>query len=133
MAATYNMLIQHYRADNGRFADEGFLQACTAYNQTIDFCGVNAHFQNGIAESNIGFLQQSTRSILLHAIRHWPEMISIEMWTLALLEATRLGNLTRFDKNGKPPIAHFSKSDAIFNIHDEHTFGYPVFVLDAAL
>ena len=103
MAATYNNSILHYRADNGRFADDGFLQACTAYNQTVDFCRVNAHFQNGITESNIGYLQVSTRAVLLYAMRLWPEMISIELWPLALLETIRLGNLTRFDDNGRLP------------------------------
>jgi hypothetical protein len=32
MATTYNIIIQHYRADNGRFTDEGFLQAYIACN-----------------------------------------------------------------------------------------------------
>lgn len=133
MAATCNNPILRYRADNGRFADEGFIQACTACNQTIDFCGVNAHFQNGIAESNIGFIQQSTRTILLHAMRNWPEMIALELWTLDLLEATRLANLTRFDVDGRVPISQFSNSNAIFNVADEHTFGCPVCVLDDSL
>ena len=56
MAATYDVSIQHYRADNGRFTDEAFMNACTASNQTIDFCGVGAYFQNSIAETNIGFI-----------------------------------------------------------------------------
>ena len=68
MAATFHNDILHYRADNGRFADDSFVQAYIASDQIIDFCGVNAHFQNGIAESNIGFLQASTRAILLHAL-----------------------------------------------------------------
>jgi len=29
-----------YHADNGRFADKGFRDDCTASNQTITFCGV---------------------------------------------------------------------------------------------
>ena len=79
MATTYNNPILHYRADNGHFADEGFIQAHTAYNQTIDFCGVNDHFRNGVVESNIGFLQQLTRTILLHATRDWVERIALEL------------------------------------------------------
>ena len=94
---------------------------------------MSAHFQNGIVETNIDFLQQSTRSILLHAIRNWHEMIALELWTVALLEATRFGNLTRFDSDGRAPIAHFSRSDAIFHLNDEHAFGCPVCVLDESL
>ena len=36
--------VLHYRADNGRFADDVFQNACIAYNQTVDFCGVGAYF-----------------------------------------------------------------------------------------
>ena len=58
-ATTFDVLIRHYRADNGRFTDDAFVKAYVACNQTLDFCGVGAHFQNGIAESNVGFLQDN--------------------------------------------------------------------------
>lgn len=132
-AATYDVKIRHYRADNDRFADDLFIQACIACEQTIDFCGVGAHFQNGIAKSNIGYLQDTTRTILLHAMNKWPEMISIELWPLALLDATRVSNILHFTLDGRSPMAHFSKSDAIFSLSDEHTFGCPVYVLDSTL
>ena len=44
MAATFDIIVIRYRADNGRFSDNGFLKTCTAFHQTINFCGVNAHF-----------------------------------------------------------------------------------------
>ena len=63
----------------------------------------------------------------------WPEMISLELWPLSLLDAIRISNLTRFTKDGRAPIAYFAKSDAIFNANNEYTFGCPVYVLDALL
>jgi len=42
-----------YHADNGRFADKGFRDDCVSSNQTITFCGVGSHHQNGIAERKI--------------------------------------------------------------------------------
>ncbi len=39
-----------YRADNGRFADAGFQKAIKDANQSITFCAVGAHHQNGIVE-----------------------------------------------------------------------------------
>ena len=42
--------IHHYHADNGRFADKSFINNCQINNQCLTYCGVNAHFQNGIAE-----------------------------------------------------------------------------------
>jgi uncharacterized protein with PIN domain len=46
--ANHGVAIKHYHADNGRFADNAFKQHCKQYNQTISYCGVNAHFQNGM-------------------------------------------------------------------------------------
>ena len=104
-----------------------------ACNQTLDFCSINMHFQNGIAELNIRYLQVSIQSILLDTIRLWPEMILLELWPLALLKATRLANCTCFDRDGRAPIAHFSKSNAILTVKEEHIFGCPIFVLDNTL
>jgi hypothetical protein len=44
--------IKHYHADNGRFYDYAFLKDVREARtiQSITFCGVYAHFQNGIAE-----------------------------------------------------------------------------------
>ena len=41
--------ILHYHCDNGQFSDNKFKTACSSANQRLTFCGVNAHFQNGIA------------------------------------------------------------------------------------
>ena len=49
-ACRHYIKIRHYHANNGRFADNAFLEDVTKKGQMISFCGVNAHFQNGIAE-----------------------------------------------------------------------------------
>ena len=56
-----------YHADNGRFANKGFKDDCIASNQTITFCGVGGHHQNGIAERKIKDLTLGARTLLLHA------------------------------------------------------------------
>ena len=43
--------VKHYHADNGRFADHGFIGAIKTKDQKITFCGVGAHHQNGIIEN----------------------------------------------------------------------------------
>jgi hypothetical protein len=53
LAAEHGVTIRHYHCNNGRFADNAFKQACQERNQQLTFCGVNAHFQNGIAERAI--------------------------------------------------------------------------------
>ena len=45
--------IKSYRADNGRFADKGFQDAIKDSNQSITFCGVGGHHQNGIVGRKI--------------------------------------------------------------------------------
>jgi len=44
IATLHNITITKYHADNGRFADTGFIKACNVSNQVIDFCSVNAYF-----------------------------------------------------------------------------------------
>ena len=56
IAATCNVLMLHYWADNGRFTGDNFIQACIAWNQIVDFYRINTHFQNRITETNIDIL-----------------------------------------------------------------------------
>jgi hypothetical protein len=76
-ARSFGIRIMHYHADNGRFADNLFLKDVATSGQTISFCGVNAHFQNGIAEKMIRDLQESARKQLLHAKSRWPTAIKL--------------------------------------------------------
>ena len=43
--------VKHYRADNGRFSDKGFIEAVNGKDQNYTFYGVGAHHQNGIIEN----------------------------------------------------------------------------------
>jgi hypothetical protein len=56
-----------YHTNNGRFADKGFKDDCTTSNQSIMFCGVGNHYQNGIAERKIKELTLGAWTLLLHA------------------------------------------------------------------
>ena len=42
--------VRKCRADNGCYSDTDFLSNIKEEQQTIEFCGVEAHHQNGIAE-----------------------------------------------------------------------------------
>jgi hypothetical protein len=52
-AEQHGVRILHYHCNNGQFADNAFKNSCSAKGQRLTFCGVNAHFQNGIAEKAI--------------------------------------------------------------------------------
>ena len=43
-----SVLVMRTHADNGRFSDNGFIDAVNGKNQKITFCGVAAYHQNGI-------------------------------------------------------------------------------------
>ena len=40
--------VKNYHADNGRFAENGSIDAINTKDQKNFFCGVGAHHQNGI-------------------------------------------------------------------------------------
>ena len=64
-------------------------------------CGVNAHFQNGMAEKRIGDLQDQTTTMLLRAESKWPDIISANLWPYALREANEALNSTPSKVTGK--------------------------------
>ena len=43
--------VKHYHAYNGRFSDNGFIDAVNGKYQKITFCVVGAHHKNGIIEN----------------------------------------------------------------------------------
>ncbi len=92
-AAEHGVKILHYHCDNGRFHDNAFQQACHEARQQLTFCGVNAHFQNGITERAIRDLLESARKQLLHARARWPEAVHFSLWPYALRNAAYLHNI----------------------------------------
>jgi len=83
-----------YHADNGCFADKGFRDDCTSSNQTITFCGVGSHHQNGLAERKIKDITLGSRTLLRHAKNMFPEYISTILWPFAVkCYEDRLNNL----------------------------------------
>ena len=53
MAATFGIRVKKFHTDNGIFVEEYFKRDVSDNNQTISYCEVGAHFQNGIAEAAI--------------------------------------------------------------------------------
>jgi hypothetical protein len=133
-AASVGVVVHGYHADNGRFADKGFRDDCTSNNQTISFCAVGAHHQNGIAERKIKDLTLGARTLLLHAKRMLPEYITTILWPFALkCFEDRMNNLMH-RADGRTPYQTFASLDATpIDINNFHTFGCPCYVLDHRL
>jgi hypothetical protein len=54
--------------------------------------GVNAHHQNGMAERQIRKLQDSTRTMIIHANHRWPQCVTANLWPYALKVANATYN-----------------------------------------
>ena len=132
-ARDHGVKILHYHADNGRFADNGFIQACKDNNQGLTYCGVNAHFQNGVAEKRIRDLQEQARTMLLFAVHKWPKMLSMALWPYALRMANEVRNATPLDNQNKTPQELFTQVEIAPKLKHFHTFGCPTYILDNRL
>ena len=135
-AATFGVTILHYHADNGVFADNGFRSACMQEGQSLTFCGVNAHFENGRAEKRIRDATELGRTMLIHANRRWPTAINAHLWPFALRHAILSLNRTpslKPEHEGKSYHQLFSGSPVQENKKHWVPFGCPVYVLDNKL
>ena len=125
--------ILHYHADNGRFADNGFMKNCQLKNQHLTYCGVNVHFQNGIAEKKIHDLLEAKRTSLLFALHKWPRMLSIHLWPHAMCMANEIMISTPTKDSHKSPQELFSGINISPKIKHFHTFACPTYVVDNSL
>jgi hypothetical protein len=132
-AARYNVKIKNIRADNGVYSANLFREACLRGQQNLSFCGVEAHWQNGIAERFIGTITQRARTILLHAMAKWPDVIKEDMWTFALHHAVHFHNSSiRKDKTITPYEA-FTGQVPRWSISDFRVWGSPTYILQNEL
>ena len=67
VAEQHGVHILHYHCDNGRFVDKAFMDDVLQAHQTITFCGIGAHHQNGIAKCCIHNIMENAHTSLLHA------------------------------------------------------------------
>ena len=123
MAETCGIRVKKFHTDNRIFAEEGFRSDVSDNNQKIIYCGVRAHFQNGISEAAIKQLTEKTRTMLIHVKHQWPEVIQPCLWPFALKQAEFNLNNARLGKYGKLRAKTFSAMHNKINIRNYHTFG----------
>jgi len=133
LAADNNVKILEYHGDNGVYATSEFKSSCELLQQRLVHSGVGAKHQNGVAERMIGTITRRARTMLLHAMRLWPDIITEDLWPFALKLAVDIHNSTP-GTSGLSPDEIFSGQKCTRNrLADFHTFGCPVFVLEASL
>ena len=133
--ATYGVTVRAYHADNGTFRAHDWVKACQEKRQPLTFAGVNAHHQNGMAERRIRELQDTARTMLIHANRRWPTAVNAHLWPYALRMANELYNVSPSlqDKEGRSPLQIFSDSPVEINPKHYKPFACPVYVLDPSI
>jgi Reverse transcriptase (RNA-dependent DNA polymerase) len=134
MALQSGVTIDSYHTDNGVFKNQRFVQEIHTNVQSIRFSGVGAHWQNGMAEGAIRIIVSRARTLMLHAVWHWPEMEDASLWPMAMAHAVHIYNHTPNELTGIAPIETFSGSlsdgQALRNLH---TWGCPTYVLEPRL
>ena len=133
LAEQHGVRILHYHCDNGRFADKAFVDDVRAAHQTITFCGVGAHHQNGIAERRIRDITENTRTSLLHAAHRWPKAIAANLWPQAIKHVVNVRNSLPQPGKTESPLSKFAGTSVQPNLKHFHPFGCPVYVLQAPL
>jgi hypothetical protein len=132
-AQRYNITIKCIHGDNGVFATKLFKDHVEASSQHQSFCGVGAHWQNGVIKLFIGVITTRARTMLLHAMDQWPDVITAEFWSFAFLHAVRLHNCTPRPGQSESPFTLFTNEDSPLSPHDFKVFGSLVYLLNKAL
>ena len=96
--------IEHYHADNRQFTNNAFKDHVCKEGQILTFCGVNAHWQNRVAEKAIWDIKESAQTMILHASDKWPGAITSYLWPQALRHAATVCNSTIFKHEEKSPL-----------------------------
>jgi hypothetical protein len=144
---SHGVTVHHYHADNGLFDTKLFKSAIATASQTLSFCGVNAHHQNGKAENRIKTVTEGARTALLHAAHRWPTAVNASLWPAALKNYVNLRNSLPTEyipqkKVGKrviraqyhsSPLSKLSGTEVEPNLDHFHPFGSPVYVLHNSL
>jgi hypothetical protein len=104
-------------------------------DQEIDFSGVRAQHQNGVAERAIHTVTKWARTMLLHAMLHWPDEVALDLWPFAMDHTIYLWNHLPNKHTGIAPVEIFTGQvfDDFDFLKSVQVFGCPCYVLDPKL
>ncbi|KAL7474267.1 hypothetical protein ACHAW6_000247 [Cyclotella cf. meneghiniana] len=132
-AADHGVCIKQYHVNNCCFADNAFKQHCSQQQQSITYCGINAHFQNGVAEREICDITEAARMMFLHVKVRWPVAVHLCSWPYAVRMAVYIHNTVPVLLDGRSQLELFSGTNVGFRMKDNHAFACPVFALQNSL
>jgi hypothetical protein len=93
MCHDHGVVPQAYHSDNGSsFTSSGFTTRLHEFAQVTSFAGAGAHHHNGTAERAIQIIMNMSRTMMLHAAIHWPDVADLTLWPMAVAHAVYLYN-----------------------------------------
>ena len=101
--AQAKITVKHYHADNGRFADNSFINAVNGKDKKIILCGVDAHHQSRIIENKNKILTTGELTLLLHSRSMWLNMIDEMFWPFSIKAVAERLNILYVDLTGQKP------------------------------
>ena len=133
LALDFGVMIDLYKADNGIFKANAFVNHIREHNQKLSYCGVNAHHKNGVAERAIRTVSECARALMLHAAVHWKDSVTSELWPMAIDYAVYLYNHLPNAQGIAPADLFTGTTVPRHKLKDCHMWGCPVYVLDPKL
>ena len=122
-----------YLTDSGAFKANKFVTHIRDHNQKIQYCGTNAHHQNGVAERAIRTISNMARAMILHSSAHWKQGIDPSMWPMAVKYASYLYNHLPRSNEISPSDVFFGSRVPRHKLRNLHVWGCPVYVLHPSL
>ena len=134
-ARQHGVAVKRYRADNQPFDSKLFKEDIELQEQVLDFSGVGAHFQNGVAERAVQTVTTWARAMMMHQSQHWPQAFSEDLWPFAVDQAIHLWNNLPRHRSGLTPLEIFTGTKQPSNgaILRARVWGCPAYVLDPTL
>lgn len=129
----YGHKVLAYHADNGRYSENLFVGDIRDKGQTITYCGVGSHHQNGISERRIKTLGEDATTSLAHGQHMWPEVVTKSFWPFAYKAACRTRNKFKLDTNGLSPEEKLAGVKSKRSVKHEHPLFCPVYTLHKKL
>ena len=119
--------IPKIHVDNPSVDDHAIVFKETGFRIPLSLHGI----QNGIAEAKVKEVCYGGRTILLHAKRKWPDVISTILWPFAVQAVVDRHNRLTLDDNGRSPLEKFTGEKDDIKTEEFRTWGCPVYVLNA--
>ena len=129
----HGIKVCRYHANNKLYSKKSFWGAVADAGQTITYCGVSAHHQNGIETARIKNLRLVARTMLLYDRRYWREDITTMIWRCDIKATGLQPNRFHLIDDSLSPLKIFSGVETTFDLKLRHTWGCPAYIMDAKL